>query len=260
MKKAELEVKLREGKKKAERTKAKNAGLIPAVVYGRGIKNITVAVDPKQLEKTISGDAGRNVIISLKITDGTAKKPVSVLTHDIQRNPLNDKMIHVDFLRINMEEKLKTKVPVEISGMSVGVKEQEGILVHGLREIEVKCLPGDIPDKFMVDVTPLKINESLHVSDLKVAPEIEILSSPEEMVVNISPPTKEEELAPIEEVTAAEVPSEKGAAPEAVPAEGEKGAEKKGAEKKAEKKAEGAAPAAEKKAPAAEKKAPPEKK
>ena len=156
-----------------------------------------------------------------------------------------------------MEEEIKTKVPIELIGEAVGVKEHEGIMVHGLREVEVKCLPGEIPGKFEVDVSSMKINDALHISDLKAPKGVEILSSLEETVVYISPPTKEEELAPVEEVPAAEVPSEMGAAPEEVPAASEKAAEKKAVEKKAE----AALPAEKKAAAPAEKKASsPEKK
>ncbi len=95
-----------------------------------------------------------------------------------------------------MDEAIKTKVPVELIGLPIGVKDGGGVLVHGLREIEVKCLPGDIPDKFEIEVSALEINNSLHVSDLKISKKIEVLVPLEEMVANVSPPTKEEEVAP----------------------------------------------------------------
>jgi large subunit ribosomal protein L25 len=100
-------------------------------------------------------------------------------------------------MHVIMDEKIKARIPVELVGLPVGVKEEGGVLVHGLREIEVKCLPGDIPDKYVIDVAALKINESLHVSDLKIFDKVELLVSGSEMVATVSPPTKEEVVAPV---------------------------------------------------------------
>jgi len=245
MQKADLEVKARENLNKPTAKQLRAKGSVPAIIYGVGIKNIPVIVDPKKLEKIIGGEAGRNVIISLKVDDGAKHKAIPVLMHDLQRDIFTDCITHVDFLRIDMEKEIKAKVHVEITGISIGVKEHEGILVAGLREVEVKCLPTDIPNKFVVDVTPLDVNGTLHVSDLRVPEGVEILSSPDETLAHISPPAKEEELAPAPEIAAADVPSEKGAPGEEVPVEGEKkGAEKPEAkaEAKGEKKPEAAAP------------------
>ena len=236
MEKAELEAKLR-GKIGSEIGAIRNSGMAPAIVYGKGIKNLMVSIELKKLEKTIGGEAGRNIIISLKVAEGDKVKTIPVLTQDIQRDPLTSRIIHVDFLRVDMEKKIKTRVPLELVGISIGVKEEEGILIHGLREVEVKCLPTDIPDKLTIDVSPLKIGDSLHVSDIKASKDIEIVSAGTETIVHISAPAKEEELAPAPTISAAEVPSEKGApalAVEGAPAEG----------KKAEKGAPGAGPSA----------------
>jgi large subunit ribosomal protein L25 len=144
----------------------------------------------------------------LKLGEDGKGKSVSVITYNIQRNPLTDEIIHLDFMNVIMDEAIKTKVRLELIGEPIGVKESEGVLVHGLREIEVKCLPGDIPDKFQIDVGALEINHSLHVSDLKVSKKVEILAPPEEMIAVVSPPTKEEEVVPPpptpEELAAAE--------------------------------------------------------
>ncbi len=252
MEKAELEAKLRQGSKKSDRTLLKTTGQVPAIVYGKGIENSKISIDLKKLRKIIGGEAGRNVIISLKISDEGKSKAIPVLTHNIQRYALTGEIIHVDFLRIDMEKEVKTKVHIELVGEPIGVREHDGILIHGFREVEVKCLPADIPDKFEIDVSSLKIGDTFHVSDLKAKKGVEILSSMEETIVYISPPAKEEEIAPPPEVVAAEVPSEMGAPPEGVPPPEEKKAE------------EEKAPKEEKKAPKEEKKpaekGPPEKK
>jgi large subunit ribosomal protein L25 len=184
-----------------------------------------------------------NALISLKLSDEKGKGTV-VLTHEVQRNPLNDEILHIDFRHIVMDEAIKTKVPVELIGVPLGVKDDGGVLVHGLREVEVKCLPSDIPDKFEIDVSALKIGDSLRVSDLTNIAKVEILANLSEMIANCSPPTKEEEVA-------APVPTpEEVAAAEAAPAVAE--------EEIKEKSAPGAPPAKEK--PIKEAPAKPEKK
>ena len=204
MEKIELEAKQRTEVGK-QLSRVRKLGLIPAVVYGKKIKPLSVAVDRKLFVKNILGsDSGLNAIITLKL-DGQ-KKELQVLTHEVQRNALTDEILHVDFRHIVMDEAIKTKVHVELAGLPIGVKESGGVLVHGLREIEVECLPGNIPDKFIVDVAALKINDSFHVGDLPKIDKVKILSNPTEMIATCSPPTKEEVVAPIP--TPGEVPSD----------------------------------------------------
>ncbi|MFC1559746.1 50S ribosomal protein L25 [Candidatus Margulisiibacteriota bacterium] len=249
MSKVELEVKKREkaGTSKARRLRAQ--GVIPAIVYGKDLQALSIEVDYKKFDKILKSEAGHNALITLKIKDGTKAQTLPVLTHGIQRNPLNDQIIHLDFLKIKMEEAIKTKVTVNLIGKAVGVKDDGGILVPGLREVEIKCLPGNIPSHFEMDVSELKIGDGFHVSDLKPEKGIEILTNPEDMLVTIAAPTKEEEVAPTLEEGA--VPAEGAAAPAegaAAPAEGEKPAQPgKAAAPKAEEKAKPEAKGKEKK-------------
>ncbi len=234
MGKVELEAKKREQLGK-QLKKLKAQDLIPAVVYGKKIKSLPIFIDRKNFIKEIlRSEAGMNAIITLKIADEKGKG-LAVLTHEVQRDALTDNIIHVDFRHISMDEAIKTKVKVELTGIPIGVKDDGGVLIHGLREIEVKCLPGDIPDKFEIDVSELKINDSLHVSDLKQISKVEILTNPSEMVANCSPPTKEEvEAAPLptpEEAAAAAAGAEvaeeevkEKSAPGAAPAKAAPGA------------------------------------
>jgi large subunit ribosomal protein L25 len=212
MEKIELEAKKRIefGKKLG---KLRDQGLIPAIVYGKKIQALSIAVDKKSFVKNILlSEAGMNAIVTLKIADEKGKG-LAVLTHEVQRDPLTDDILHVDFRHILMDEAIKTRVPVELTGLPIGVKDDGGVLVHGLREVEVKCLPTDIPDKFVIDVSALKINDSLHVSDLTKVSKVEILTNPSEMVANCSPPTKEEVVAaPVP--TPEEVAAAAAAAPE----------------------------------------------
>ena len=253
MEKVELEAKKRE---KVGTTRSRNSritGLIPAVVYGKGMESIAIEIDHKKFLKIISSKAGRNVIITLNISSDGKSQSVPVLTHDIQINHINDSIIHVDFYKVKMEEEIKTKIPVVLTGESIGVKLDGGILVHGLREIEIKCLPANIPNQFVIDISILKIGNSLHVSDLKIGKEVTVVTLPTEILVTIAAPSKEEEVAaPIvapevtgQAVPAAAAPGAPGApaAPagkEAAPAKGKEAAPAKGKE---------AAPAAKEAAP-----------
>ena len=192
MENVQIEVKKREeiGKKLSGLRKL---GLIPAVVYGKKLKAMSVVVDCKSFTKLVlQSDAGRNSIISLAIDKGAA---IPVLTHAIQRNATTDQILHIDFLNIVMDEVLRTKVPVELVGIPAGVKEEGGILIQGIRELEVECLPSDIPEKYEIDVSILKINDSLHVSDLVKIEKVKIMTNQSEMIANCAPPAKEEEVA-----------------------------------------------------------------
>jgi len=203
-------------------TKVRAEGFIPAVVYGKGIKPLSLSVSGKEFHQVISGAAGANVIITLKVGSG---KTLPVLTHEIDRNPLTDEILHIDFHHINMDEKIKAKVHVVLVGEPVGVKEDAGILVHSLREVEVKCLPNDIPDKIEIDIKNMRINDAVHVSDVKPPLGVEFLTAGQEILVTVAPPAKEEEVVPaVTPEAAAAVPGapipEAGAPGAAAPAAG----------------------------------------
>jgi len=188
-KEIELQAQERSGKPNALRAQKK----IPAVVYGKGMEAISLEVEEPAFKKVIGGLAGSNVIISLKLAKGS---PLPVLAHEIQKNPVNDQILHIDFYRVKMDEAIKTRVHIVIVGEAAGVKEDAGILVNPLSEIEIKCLPGDIPEKIEVNVSDLKIGDAIHVSELKPPKGVEIISIGQDIVVTVSPPTKEEEVAP----------------------------------------------------------------
>ncbi len=235
MEQVELEAKKREKTGRRESRRARASGMIPAIVYGHGMDSLPIEVNTKTFSKIISSKAGRNVIITLKI-EGDKEAKLPVLAHEIFRDTLRDMITHIDFYKIKMEEELKTKVPVILKGESVGVKLDGGILVQGLREVEVKCLPVNIPDKFEIDVSDLKIGGGFHVSDLKPPKGITVTTLATEILVTISAPTKEEvEAAPLvapevtgQTVPVAGAPGAAPAAPGAAPA-GKEAAPAKGA-------------------------------
>jgi large subunit ribosomal protein L25 len=220
----DLEVK--ERTKLGKRSKSLRAsGIIPAIVYGRGMNAVPIEVDEKVFKKFLNSHAGRKAVINMKIGDSL----LPVIMHEIQKDILSNKLLHIDFHRVSMDEAIRTKVAIALIGESEGVKSDGGILVHPMREIEIKALPADIPDKIEIDISNLKIGDAIHVSNLKPIKGVEYLSPAQEIIVTVSSPTKEEEVA---------APAAAEAVPGAVP--GAEGAAAPGAAPAA---AQGAAPA-----------------
>ena len=199
MEKISLEAEIREKTGKSSSGRLRRTGYIPAVLYGGKEESQPLIVNTKDLEKALSTEAGENVIISLKIGD----KVRTVIIKELQTDIVRGDLLHVDLCQISLEEKLKAAVPIEVRGESPGVKEG-GILQHRLREIEVECLPTEIPESIPIDVGDLGIGDSLHVKDLKVTGDIKILADEEQTVVSIVPPTVEEVTPPTPEEEAAE--------------------------------------------------------
>ncbi|PIP24851.1 MAG: 50S ribosomal protein L25 [Candidatus Nealsonbacteria bacterium CG23_combo_of_CG06-09_8_20_14_all_36_12] len=172
-------------------------GILPAILYGPKIKSSSLEVDSKEFEK-IYQEAGESSLVSLEVEG----KKIPVLIHEIQRDPLTDKILHIDFYQAPLEEKITAKIPLIFEGFSPAVKELGGTLVKVIHELEVKAKPEDLPKEIKVDISSLKIFEDiLTIKDLKVPIGVEILKNPEEIVAEVFPPEKvEEELAkPVEE-------------------------------------------------------------
>jgi large subunit ribosomal protein L25 len=163
---AEQEVvaaKTREGKfnKNAAR-RVRVAGMIPGVLYGAKEPSIAVELDPKQITRILHSDSGHNTIFDLEIGAGRTKAMIV----DWQYEPIKGKLMHIDLKRIAMDKAIRVKVPILLEGIPVGVKMQGGILDQVLREVEIECLPGDIPSHIDLDVTSLGLNSSIRVADL----------------------------------------------------------------------------------------------
>jgi large subunit ribosomal protein L25 len=181
-------------------------GLVPGIVYGGKGGNIAVAVDPKALQKVLRSEAGRNTILKLDIA-GTGA--TNAILKDLQVDPIKDSLLHADFYRIAMDVAIRVTVPINIRGEARGVKVDGGILELITREIEVECLPGDIPERIDVDVSDLGLNGALRVSDLPANAKVKILESPDQVVVHVVSVTEEEAPAP----AAVAVEGEAAAAP-----------------------------------------------
>jgi large subunit ribosomal protein L25 len=221
--------------------KLRKEGFIPAVLYGPGDEPTPLQIESRSLVSVLREGKGENIIITLSI-DGEKKEGKKVLIREIQHDPLLGNILHVDFQHVLLTKKITVKIPVHLVGIPVGVQKDGGILQHVLRELEIECLPGDIPEKVELDVTALKIGDSIHVKDVKIE-KVEILSDPEGSIITVVPPTvfKEEVVPAAEEVKEPEVITEKKAE------EGEEEKGEEGKEKEARAK-EGAKPGKETKA------------
>ena len=229
MKEIELHVEKREetGKNEARRSRAR--GKIPAVVYGSKKPTVPISVDRRALSDAFRGGARENAIFLLKLAGTDQSRHVMI--KELQQDPVSRKALHIDFVRIEMTTRIRVKVSVEVVGIAVGVKTEGGILDFVTREIEIECLPGNIPAHIPVDVTNLAIGDALRISEL-VAPEgVTVVDDPEKVILHITHPTaeKEPEAAAAEgaaEITEPEVLKKGKAVSEEETAEGEKGKEK----------------------------------
>jgi large subunit ribosomal protein L25 len=217
----------REGKfnKNAAR-RVRVEGKIPAVVYGAGLETIAVAVDPKVITRILHSDSGHNTIFDLSVEGSGAVKAMIV---DWQHEPLKGKLLHIDMKRIAMDKAMRVSVPIQLVGTPIGVKSQGGILEHVLREVEIECLPGDIPGHLDVDVSNMELHGLIHVSDLPHSGSIKFLDDENATVAHVTVINEEVAAAPTEpEVAKKGKTDAAGAAPAAAaPAADAKDAKKK---------------------------------
>jgi large subunit ribosomal protein L25 len=208
--------KAREGKfnKNAAR-RVRVAGKIPAVLYGSGHDPVAIEVDPKQISRILYSETGPNTILDVEVAGQPATKAMIV---DFQREPIKDKLIHIDMKRIALDKVLHVRVRVKLLGVPIGVKAEGGVLDQVLREVEIECLPADIPGHIDVDVSELGMHQVLRVSGLPHSDKIKYLTSEDATVAHVVT-IREEVVATPETVEGAAA-----AVPGAAPAAGEAGA------------------------------------
>lgn len=221
MKDIVVEVSRRDYPGKNASRRLRRVGQIPGIVYGCDKEPVPVSVDPMMITDIIHSESGVNTIFRLNLSG--SDKSRHVMIKDYQVDPVEGKLLHADFLRIEMDTVIEVDVPVRLVGEAAGVKVDGGILENVIREVSVSCLPGDIPEHIDIDVTELRIGDQVSVSDLARSDRYRILNDPSQTLVVCLPPAKEEVAPPAEEEVA-EAPAE----PEVIKkgkAEGEEGEE-----------------------------------
>ncbi len=222
-----LSAELREGNGKGAARRLRATGRMPAVLYGRRHAAQSLAVDPTALSKLLHGAAGMNTLIQLTVAGATD----TVLVKALQRDPVRGRYLHADFYQVDLTQKITVSVPIRLLGKAKGT-ELGGILDHPLREIAIECLPGSIPQAIEVDVSDLAVNQSIHVSDLRLPEGVTVKTEPTLAVASVVIPAAEEEATPAAAVEG-EVPAEGAEAAEAAPAAEEGAAAAPKAEKAA---------------------------
>lgn len=199
MRKADLPAVKRADRGKNAARRLRREGMIPAVLYGKGAEPMALSVDKKAFAAIMHGQEGHNALLSMKIS-GQESEEILSMPKEIQFDPLAGYIVHVDFQQVHLDEAISTTVPVHLTGAAAGVK-LGGVLEHLCREIEIECLPMDVPAYIEIDVSGLQIGDSIHVSDLRVSEKVRILDDASTTVALVAAPTVEK--APAEEVSAA---------------------------------------------------------
>jgi large subunit ribosomal protein L25 len=176
-----VEAKPRQGGGKNDARRLRQTGMIPAVVYGAGQESLAIAVDPKQMNRILHSESGHNSIFDLSLDGKSAK----VMIVDWQYEPIKGALLHVDLKRIAMDKVLRVRVPVVLKGEAPGVKTQGGILEQILRELEIECLPADIPGHIDADVSQLMFGQVIRVSDLPHAGKLKFLTDEGQSVAHV---------------------------------------------------------------------------
>ncbi len=191
------------GKNEARRTRRE--GKVPAVLYGStgdgGNRDATpIAVEPKALLKILHSESGANTLISLKLAGAGDTR---VLVKEYQLDPVTHHLLHADFYRVAMDRALRVTIPVSVTGEPKGVKQQGGLLEFIRREIEIECLPADIPENVVIDVSELMLHQGIRVREIAVDPKWKAVSDPDMMLVHVIMPKAEEVTAPADAAAAA---------------------------------------------------------
>jgi large subunit ribosomal protein L25 len=194
-----LELTVREKHGTQQAKKIRRAGDVPGIFYFHGKESIPFSVNSKSLLATLSKES---TLLDVRFNTGDNRK---CIVRDVQYHPINHAIIHIDFMGIKLDEKITVSVPVHFTGTSIGVKNDGGILQQVLRELEIECLPGDIPEAIELDVTALAIGDSLTVADVATKNFI-ILGEGERTIVTVTAPRATEEAVVVEAVEGAAEP------------------------------------------------------
>jgi large subunit ribosomal protein L25 len=201
-----VEATIREERGKNAARRIRQTGQVPAVLYGGAEEPLTVAVNAKQVGSILRSEAGHNTIFTVKVS---GHKDVKAILKDWLVDPLKGQLLHVDLLRVAMDVRMKVKVPVHTFGEPAGVKLQGGIFETVTREVEIECLPSDIPDEFRVDVSELTIGKHLRAGELPLDPQkIKLVTDPERVIAHVVALRAEAEVTEAPEAVAEAAPAE----------------------------------------------------
>ncbi len=197
MEQIELNVEIRNVKGSGPVCRLRKKGILPAVIYGEGDAPQAVQLATKDFDRVLRHHEAASVIYHLQISDaGKKQKELMALLKDIQHDPVSDFVTHLDFLHISMDKEIAIKVPVVLKGTAIGLKKEGATLEHLLRELEVICLPKNIPNHFDVDVTKVDTHVSIHVRDLALPQGVRTKVDPDAVIVTLTFATREAEAAP----------------------------------------------------------------
>jgi large subunit ribosomal protein L25 len=201
-----VEGKIREGRGKGPARRTRLTGMVPAILYGGKKDSISLAVNAKHVARILRSETGHNTIFTVQVADGAAEK---AMVKDWQVDPVSGSLLHVDLFRIAMDVRMRVRVPVHTFGEPQGVKMQGGIFEMVTREVEVECLPADIPEEFKVDVSDMLIGRQLRAGDLPFDREkVKLLTDPSRVLAHVVILKKEEEPAPEAAVAVETAPAE----------------------------------------------------
>ncbi len=205
----------RESAGKNESRRLRRQGMVPAIVYGGGREPEGIAVDPRPVDAVLSTERGKNTLIHLTIGDRELKR--MVLIREIQRHPVTDRIMHADFVRIEMDKKTEVWVPLNIVGVPLGVKNEGGMLEWVHRQVHIRVLPGDIPEHIDVDVSALHVGQHISAGDVTLPGGADLLMPPTDPMITVVGKKAEEEAAAApaegEAAAAAAPPAEETPAP-----------------------------------------------
>jgi large subunit ribosomal protein L25 len=210
-----LEVHIRKEHGKGYAHKLRDAGRIPAVIYGGGERPISLALDPRALKDALDPEKRQNTVITMTVKGDGADRQLTVMLKDYQTDPLKNTVLHADFVRVDLTKEIQVTVPLLVTGKAVGVT-VGGILHQVFRMVDVACLPDRIPTKLEVDVSELNIGDAVKVTDVKVTEGVRILLDPKQSVAVVVAPKEEK----VEEAAAVEGAVEGAEGAAAAPAEG----------------------------------------
>jgi len=212
----EIPVAVRDVVSKSATRRLRSGGRIPAVVYGRGVEPIPISVDAREFGRALPAAAWYSTLISLRLEGAEGEDQPTVMIKEVQHDLVDRRVVSIDFRRVSLQETVQTHVSIRVIGESTGVK-AGGVLDQVIHEVMVECLPTEMPDRLEGDISALGIGDSARVRDLVVPSGVTVMAAEDEVVVHVTPPLREEEIAPeapeegalVEEVVEPEVVGEK---------------------------------------------------